>query len=81
MNKMSAPFPFIPNGPLIPSDIKPSSVNATNDLNVVGDAKLGTTTSKIGFYGTTPIVRPSAAAVITVADLVALLVTTGIIAP
>ena len=82
------PFPFVPPGARIPSDVNQSAATFTKDvvadqnLTVKGTLKVGTSSaSKLGFYGTSGVAQPSAAAVVTVADLVAVLQTQGLLGP
>ena len=57
--------------------------NATGGLTLEGPTTtaivIGATTNHLGFYGVTPVARPSSSGVTTVAELITLLITTGII--
>jgi hypothetical protein len=83
---MSAPYPFIPNGPLIPNDVKQSAavltknVVADQNLTAKGDVKLGTTAAnKLGFFGTAGVVQPTSASVTDYASLKVALQNMGLI--
>ena len=81
-------YPFTPNGPTIQSDVNQTAASFAKDvvvdqsLTVKGDVNLGTdANSKLGFYGTPGVVRPSAAGIVSVAQLITVLQSQGLLGP
>ncbi len=66
---MSSPFPFTPNGPLIPSDTNKSAAMFTKNVVIDKDLQIGTAGTKLGFFGTTPVVKQTATDLATVITL------------